>query len=274
MKNEPKLINLGCGPRFHTSWTNLDFNSTHPSVKQCNLLNGIPYPNDFFDAVYHSHVLEHFSKYQAKIFIQECYRVLKPGGTIRVVVPDLEGIIKVYLRELNNVIESKKDSEANYDWILLELFDQMIRKESGGEMAKYLSQKEILNEEFVYSRVGESYRDYRPVLIKEDRKKKRLGKLINKIVLNKTINFLKKNIPNTKYQIGNFRESGEIHQWMYDRFSLKRLLKSANFVEITQTNEFESAILNWSSYELDVKDGKIHAPNSLIMEAVKPIKGL
>jgi predicted SAM-dependent methyltransferase len=51
-----KLLNLGCGKRFHKDWVNLDFVSNNPSVSAHNLLNGIPFENDAFDVVYHSHV--------------------------------------------------------------------------------------------------------------------------------------------------------------------------------------------------------------------------
>ena len=77
-----KYLNLGCGSSFLTmsEWTNLDFTSSGESVIAHNLLNGIPYSDNYFDLVYHSHVLEHFSKDDGEAFIAECFRVLKPGG--------------------------------------------------------------------------------------------------------------------------------------------------------------------------------------------------
>ena len=75
-----KLLNLGCGTRFHRSWTNIDFSSSDKSVIAHNLLKGIQYNDNFFDVVYHSHVLEHFTKSDAKKFLLECFRVLKPNG--------------------------------------------------------------------------------------------------------------------------------------------------------------------------------------------------
>lgn len=263
------MLNLGCGPRFNEAWINLDFHSVHPCVKQHNLLKGIPYPDDTFDAVYHSHLLEHFSKQQAMSFIQECFRVLKHGGTIRVVLPDLEGIVNVYLQEMKEAEKGNKQAEANYDWIMLELYDQMTRNEPGGEMAKYLAQKEIVNESFVFSRIGEGFRNFRVFLLNKDKKKTSILK--KKITISRINRKLKTKIPNKAFQIGNFRMSGEIHQWMYDRFSLKRLLESVGFVEVLKTNETESRIIGWNQYGLDVKDGIVHAPNSLIMEAVKPL---
>ena len=41
---------------------------------------GIPFPNDSFDAVYHSHFLEHLNKDDAPDFLLECYRVCKPSS--------------------------------------------------------------------------------------------------------------------------------------------------------------------------------------------------
>ena len=86
------MLNLGCGGRFHPEWTNIDFYSSGGAVIAHDLNLGIPFPDSSFDVVYHSHVLEHFPKAKARRFIAECVRVLKPGGILRVVVPDLEDL--------------------------------------------------------------------------------------------------------------------------------------------------------------------------------------
>ncbi len=84
-----QLLNLGCGARFHQDWTNIDLFSRHPKVLSHNLKYPLPFPNESFDAVYHSHVLEHLPRHQAAPFVKECFRVLKHDGIIRVVVPNL-----------------------------------------------------------------------------------------------------------------------------------------------------------------------------------------
>src|ERR1700743_2591931 len=89
-------LNLGCGHHFNKRWVNVDFVSIGDDVIGHNLLKGIPFDDSSFEVVYHSHVLEHFQKRDAVKFIDECYRVLKPGGTIRVVIPDLEQIVTHY----------------------------------------------------------------------------------------------------------------------------------------------------------------------------------
>ena len=71
--------------------------------------------------------------------------------------------------------------------------------------------------------------------------------------------------------IGRFRLSGEVHQWMYDRVSLGRLLTSAGFSEVRVCQAQDSAIADFASYQLDTDEaGAVRKPDSLFMEARKP----
>lgn len=45
-----------------------------------------------FDAIYGSHVLEHFTASDVVRVMNECHRVLKPGGFVVMVVPNLEHV--------------------------------------------------------------------------------------------------------------------------------------------------------------------------------------
>jgi predicted SAM-dependent methyltransferase len=142
-----RLLNLGCGNNFHKDWINIDFNKTDECVITHNLFEGMPCPDLFFDVLYHSHVLEDFNKEESKSFICECFRVLKADGIRRIAVPDLETIAKEYLSNLNRAVNHKNNAEFNYEWVILEMYDQTVRKASGGEMAKYFYRKEIPNKE-------------------------------------------------------------------------------------------------------------------------------
>src|SRR6476646_9135325 len=86
----PALLNLGCGQRFHPAWTNLDLTPTDSSIRRWDVTASLPFADASFDAVYHSHLLEHLPAEKALPFLRECRRVLKPGGTLRIAVPDLE----------------------------------------------------------------------------------------------------------------------------------------------------------------------------------------
>lgn len=275
--NKLPYLNIGCGNKFNKAWVNIDMTSRSPDVIEWNLLNGIPFPNNHFEAVYHSQVLEHFQKNDAPKFLKECYRVLKPGGTIRIVVPNLENITREYLRLLEeNLQNPSEESEANYDWIMLELFDQTVRNSSGGEMAAFFEKGEIINKDYIIKRIGHVGRT---LLSQKKRKKNDTHVVITKFDLLKSLMRRAKNgikyivsnrVKNSyAYKIGSFRLGGEIHQWMYDRYSLSKLLTSCDFKSIEQCNPEKSRIKDWNNFELDIRGDQVFDPNSLIMEATK-----
>src|SRR5438445_2136934 len=104
-------LNLGCGSRYHARWINIDIVPAGPDVIAHDLRQGIPLPDNSCDVVYHSHVLEHLRRAEAKYLLCECYRVLKPGGILRAAIPDLERICSAYLEKLKAALES--DSAAD-----------------------------------------------------------------------------------------------------------------------------------------------------------------
>lgn len=279
-----KLLNLGCGNTYHKDWINYDFISRSENVIQYNLLNGIPIAENEVAAVYHSHVLEHFSKEDGHHFIEECYRVLNINGIIRIAVPDLETIAKEYIRNLQLAIEGNVEAKYNYEWIKLELLDQTVRNESGGDMMSYLHQTIIQNEPYVYNRIGSEAKIIRESFLnkqvfKEKKQKtpkvyvlRSLFKKMKGIVVRILSKKQKCTLTEQKSQalkIGQFRLGGEIHQWMYDRYSLSELLRNVGFTEIRVCSAFESEIQNWESYQLDVINGEVRKPDSLFMEAKK-----
>lgn len=284
-----RLLNLGCGQRFHPEWTNVDFVSSGKDVIAHNLLKGIPFSDNEFDVVYHSHVLEHFSKKEGREFMRECFRVLKRGGLIRVAVPDLEEIVRNYLKSFEGALNGDQESMLNYEWMMLELYDQTVRNRSGGEMAEYFFKDEIENEKFVFSRVGEEGRNIRknfldkqkgenPVTSYVYRPASLMKRLINpNFYINKIRRVVFKNEfkemeTNRKfYEIGKFRLGGEIHQWMYDKYSLGKLLHEIGFSNSKVKTAFESSISKWNDYQLESKNGIVFKPDSLFMEAQKPL---
>jgi hypothetical protein len=72
------------------------------------------------------------------------------------------------------------------------------------------------------------------------------------------------------FKRGLFRDGGEVHQWMYDRYSLKRLLEQAGFVTVKVCMADESRIPNYQKYQLDTNNGIVRKPDSLFIEATKP----
>lgn len=277
------MLNLGCGSRFNPDWVNVNFTSSGPGVIAANLGKGIPFPDESFDVVYHSHLLEHFAKPAAAVFLKECLRVMKPSGVIRVVVPDLEAIASNYLLALEKAKAGIEGWDHNYEWMMLEMYDQVVRNQSGGEMARYLFNETMPNEQFVTDRCGTEVRN----LIAAGEKNKsntQAAKLSSAAYARKIISMLS----NPKgwrermlslmlgnefeaLQIGRFHIGGENHQWMYDSYSLGKLLAECGFIKAITRNANESYLTAWSSYNLDTEpDGSVYKPDSLFMEAIKP----
>lgn len=109
----------------------MDFVATAPCVRAHDLRLGIPYADESFDVVYHSHLLEHFPKKAAPPFLRECRRVLKRGGIIRIAVPDLEKIARAYIEAFEKASHGIPSWREKYDWMMLELYDQTVREQSG-----------------------------------------------------------------------------------------------------------------------------------------------
>jgi predicted SAM-dependent methyltransferase len=272
-----RYLNLGCGHRFHPSWTNVDFISTDNGVIAHNLMEGIPFSDEYFDVVYHSHLLEHFPKDKAEPFMKECLRILSPKGVIRVVIPDLEFLANNYIKTLDEARKGNPRADSNYQWSLLHLFDQTFRSCHGGSMAEYLSRNGIDNEEYIVKHCGIEAKKIIDIF-KENHGTNRITNFIKKYYLllknpNVFRELLIKTLLGKEYNallIGRFRKSGEVHQWMYDRYSLKKLLNKCGFVEITECTAIDSRIQDWQSFHLDTDpDGSVYRPDSIFMEAGK-----
>jgi SAM-dependent methyltransferase len=61
-----------------------------------DLARSVPFPDQSVDVVYSSHFLEHLFRQDALCLLREAWRVLRPGGVIRVAVPDLAYALALY----------------------------------------------------------------------------------------------------------------------------------------------------------------------------------
>ena len=273
-----KLLNVGCGSTFHPAWINIDLVPSDPSVKQFDIRKGIPFPNDYFEAVYSSHMIEHLRPQEAEILLTEAVRVAKPGGVVRLATPDLERMVKDYLDALERAASGEAKAEADYDWMMLELYDQVVRDRNGGRMLRFLSQRDLGNKDFILRRVGTEAmrlwesnqgRELPPdsAIIMPGMTRENIG------VFQEAVTALRKIVGENAPKLlaeALFRNQGEIHCWMYDRFSLGRLMKKAGIVDIRVCAMDESRIPNFNSFGLDMKDSRARKPDSIFIEGVKP----
>lgn len=285
MPGKIQYLNLGCGVRYHPDWINIDIVPQGPGVIQNDLSRGIPLPDKSCDVVYHSAMLEHLRCLDAEALMTDCHRVLKPGGIIRVGVPDLEKLCQLYLAKLSGALAGSETAFHDYEWIMLELFDQIVREKSGGSMQDYLRQEPLPNENFVYERIGEEGRDFVRGLRNSSSRfhqgrhsiqifshKLRRGLRVLPRLIRQGIQYCILGKEDRRaIEIGRFRLSGEVHHWMYDRYSLTRLLEKTGFREPQLHNAVSSGIPNWTSFHLDtLPNGQVVKPDLFLMEAIRP----
>ena len=114
-------MQFGCGMCAPVTWKNFDagpafwLQSRLPFLKPLlvkkgfppyprniqygDVIKGLPIPQQSADAIYCSHVLEHMTLDEFGLAIRNVFSYLRPGGTFRLVLPDLEQLIKTYLND-------------------------------------------------------------------------------------------------------------------------------------------------------------------------------
>ena len=120
-------LNIGCGPSGLKGWLNYDwgvlpllskliylrkiliflgvlpkgYETSWPSIKLVDIRRKFPLKDNTVKYIYCSHVLEHFERWEALKIFTECKRVLKKGGVMRIVVPDIEKMFQLYHQAKN-----------------------------------------------------------------------------------------------------------------------------------------------------------------------------
>ena len=115
-------VQFGCGLSAPNGWKNFDASPTlriqkipiigrvltrhrvtfPAGVCYGDVLKGLPLKDGEVDNLYCSHVLEHLSHDDFHLALAESYRILKPGGEFRIVMPDLRAYVKNYLESTSD----------------------------------------------------------------------------------------------------------------------------------------------------------------------------
>lgn len=90
-------LNIGCGKKHLSGFVNMDIEQ--PYDKKLDARKGLPYPDQTVDGVYSEHFFEHLTQAEGLGFLRESRRVLKPGGVVRVAMPDLDAFVRRYESE-------------------------------------------------------------------------------------------------------------------------------------------------------------------------------
>ncbi len=111
---EISKLHLGCGNIHINGWCNVDVIPTGATDLVMDIMKLPGLGIDSVSNIYSCHVLEHFSTDMILPILSRWYEVLSPGGEIRISVPDLDAITRIYQKNLEHF-----QTTGNQPWIAL-----------------------------------------------------------------------------------------------------------------------------------------------------------
>ena len=156
------MLNVGCGWHTHPQWSNLDFGpyarlrrrplavwclralgiatdkrlrrleGVDPDIIVWDVRRGLPFPDQTFDVVYHSNLVEHLRPEFANRLMLGCHRILKEGGILRVVTPDLGALARKYLARLGAAVSEMPGAQRHHEVAVEQLLGQLVVDEAEG----------------------------------------------------------------------------------------------------------------------------------------------
>jgi predicted SAM-dependent methyltransferase len=275
-------LNVGCGRRYRDDWINLDLQPASPEVMAWDVREPLPFASNSIAFAYTSHMLEHLPENHAGTLLAELHRVLVPGGTVRVVVPDLELIARWYIE----AIEAKGAPGYALEWSRLHLLDQLVRRTSGGSMKTFLRDASTEAFNFAARRLGSEALGTQAAARQPTSGMGALARLrsalrapglpgrfrvrVGLAVGYALVRCLLGARGPEALTAGWFATSGEQHQWMYDEISLRRIVEHAGFSRVSRQTAATSGWTGWGLSNLDVDpQGTIYKPESIYLEGTK-----
>lgn len=103
------LVNVGCGELTRKGWVNLDAGPPNKARYYYNAINPLPFADGSVEHIHAEHFLEHLDYFDACRFISDSFRVLGLGGSLRIIVPDLEKYIHAYYQNDRDFFDKLRD---------------------------------------------------------------------------------------------------------------------------------------------------------------------
>ncbi len=92
-----RKLHVGAGTNFLSGWLNTDLIvSSRSRAVYLDATKAFPLPDRAFDYVFSEHMIEHIGYKDGKSMLRECWRVLEPGGRIRIATPCLDNLMRLH----------------------------------------------------------------------------------------------------------------------------------------------------------------------------------
>jgi SAM-dependent methyltransferase len=101
-----RRLQIGTGPNPIPGWLNTDlapdtYRDHRANIVYLDATQPFPFDDGTFDLVFSEHQIEHILEAAAIDMVQECFRVLRPGGLIRIATPDLAAIAGLHTEKVS-----------------------------------------------------------------------------------------------------------------------------------------------------------------------------
>lgn len=98
-------LHLGCGDYWFEGYINIDMNVYGGTDWLYDIRKGLPFQSEVVEIIECYEVVEHLNKYEIDSVLQDWYRLLIPGGKVKISVPDMDGLIALYATDKARSIE-------------------------------------------------------------------------------------------------------------------------------------------------------------------------
>ncbi len=88
-------LHIGSGLHYLDGFINIDANFQHKVDYLLDVRVGLPFPDNSLSFIFSSHTMEHLYVDEAIKLLEECRRVLKPSGYMRLTLPDFEFALRI-----------------------------------------------------------------------------------------------------------------------------------------------------------------------------------
>ncbi|HEV8296496.1 MAG TPA: methyltransferase domain-containing protein [Acidimicrobiales bacterium] len=109
----PARLNWGCGDHPEPGWVNSDLKDAPGIEISCDIRHGLPVDDATFDYVVSIHALPMIPYPHLVPVLQELRRVLRPGGVLRLGLPDVDRAIRAYQAADRSYFLVPDDDEAS-----------------------------------------------------------------------------------------------------------------------------------------------------------------
>lgn len=91
-----RRLHWGCGSKARTGWINADILKGRGIDISCDIRDGLPLEDGSIDYAVGIHALSEIAYSNIVPVLKELHRVLKPGGVLRLSLPDMEKALEAY----------------------------------------------------------------------------------------------------------------------------------------------------------------------------------